>query len=250
MKKRNMTPELLPAGAGYGKQYWIDAALQVKNLKILVFAALIIALRVVVKSAKIYVLPGLHLTLDCYINALGGMVCGPVIGFLSGAVSDTLGCILFPAPEPYFFPYIIVEMLSSFIFGLFLWRRKITVNRVLLSKFAVNVVCNLIVNPAITKLYYAMMGDAGSTYAFVTAVRLGKNLLLFPFEAALIVLFISALFPLLRRMGVVPRDQAKPEFKVRHWLLIAIVTLASFALVLFYWLFLKDFISEHNFKLF
>ena len=228
----------------------MDAAAQMKNLKILVFAALIIALRVVVKSAKIYVMPGLHMTLDCYVNALGAMVCGPVIGFLSGAVSDTLGCILFPSPEPYFFPYIFVEMLSSFIFGLFLWRRKITINRVLLSKLAVNVVCNLIVNPAITKLYYAMLGDSGSTYAFITGVRVGKNLVLFPLEAALIVLFVSALFPLLRKVGVVPKDQATPEFKVKHWLLIAIVTLASVALVLFYWLFLKDFISQHNIKLF
>ena len=61
-------------------------------------------------------------------------------------------------------------------------------------------------------------------------------------------LFISALFPLLRKLGVVPKDQARPELQVKHWLLIAIVTLASFALVLFYWLFLKDFISQHNFN--
>ena len=250
MKTKTKTPELLPTGAGYGKQYWIDAASQLKSVKMIVFAALIIALRVVVKSAKIYVMPGLHLTLDCYVNALGGMVCGPVIGFLSGAVSDTLGCILFPSPEPYFFPYILVEMLSSFVFGVFLWRRKITVGRVLLSKFAVNFVCNLLVNPAITKLYYAMMGDSGSTYAFVTAVRIGKNLVLFPLESALIVLFIAALFPLLRRVGIVPKDQAAPTMKGKHWLLLAIVTLASVALVLFYWLFLKEFIADHNFKWF
>ena len=198
MKTKRTTPTLLPQGTGYGRQYWTGAAAQMKDMRIIVFAALIIALRVVVKSAKIYIMPGLHLTLDCYVNALGAMVCGPVVAFLSGAVSDTLGCILFPSPEPYFFPYMFVEMLSSGIFGLFLWRKKITVSRVLLSKLAVNVVCNLIVNPAITKLYYAMLGDSGSTYAFITAVRVGKNLVLFPLEAALIVLFVSALFPLLR----------------------------------------------------
>ena len=35
MKKRTV-PELLPAGAGYGKQYWLDAAAQFKDIKILV----------------------------------------------------------------------------------------------------------------------------------------------------------------------------------------------------------------------
>ena len=253
MKKRTTNLELLPAGAGYGKQYWADAAAQLKNVKILVFAALFIALRVLVKNPlfKIQVLPGLNFTLDCYVNAVGAMVCGPVVSFLSGAISDTLGCMLFPvAGQPYFPPFMLVEMLSSLIFGLFLWRRKITVGRVLLSKFAVNVVCNLLVNPAILKWQYYAMGAEGSVAAFINGVRIGKNLLLFPFEAAFIVLFISALFPLLRRVGVVPKDQAKPEFRVRHWLMIAIVTLGSFALVLFYWLFLKDFIAAHNFKWF
>ncbi len=251
MRMRKKTPELLPAGAGYGKQYWIEAAAQIKDIRILVFAALFIALRVLVKMPifNVQVLPGLKFTFDCYVNAVGAMVCGPVVSFLSGSISDTLGCILFPmAGQAYFPPFMLVEMLSSFIFGVFLWRRKITVSRVLLSKFTVNVVCNLLVNPLILKWQYYALGSEGTVAAFINGVRIGKNLLLFPFEAALIVLFISALFPLLRRVGVVPKEQAKPEFKVRHWLLIAIVTLASFALVLFYWLYLKDFIAAHNFK--
>jgi ECF transporter S component (folate family) len=243
----------LSAGAGYGKQYWADAAAQLKNVKILVFAALFIALRVLVKNPffNVQVLPGLKFTLDCYVNAVGAMVCGPVVSFLSGAISDTLGCILFPmAGQAYFPPFMLVEMLSSLIFALFLWKRKITVGRVLLTKFTVNVVCNLIVNPLILRWQYYALGSEGTVAALINGVRIGKNLILFPFEAAFIVLFISALFPLLHRVGVVPKDQARPEFKVRHWLMIAIVTLASFALVLFYWLYLKDFISEHNFKLF
>ena len=252
MRKKHTTPELLPAGAGYGKQYWIDAAAQIKDIKILVFAALFIALREMVKHQffNIQVLPGLKFTLDCYVNAVGAMVCGPVVSFLSGSVSDTLGCILFPMAGQAYFPlFMLVEMTSSLIFGMFLWRRKITVSRVLLSKFTVNVVCNLLINPVILKLQYYLTGDqSGKVSAFISGIRIGKNLMLFPFEAAFIVLFISALFPLLRRVGVVPKDQAKPEMKVKHWLLVGIITLASFALVMFYWLYLKEFIAEHEFK--
>lgn len=252
MKTKRKAPTLWPAGTGYGRQYWTEAAAQLKDIKILVFAALFVALRVLVKHPffSVQLFPGLKFTLDCYVNAVGSMVCGPVVFFLSGAVSDTLGCILFPMAGQAYFPlFMLVEMLSSLIFGMFLWRRKITVTRVLLSKFTVNVVCNLLVNPAILKIQYYWMGDqTGKVSAFISGVRIGKNLLLFPFEAAFIVLFISALFPLLRKLGVVPKDQARPELQVKHWLLIAIVTLASFALVLFYWLFLKDFISQHNFN--
>ena len=45
------------------------------------------------------------------------MIYGPLVGLLVGAVSDTIGAVLFPTGA-YFFPFIFVEMFSSFIFGL------------------------------------------------------------------------------------------------------------------------------------
>ena len=125
----------------------------------LVFAALIIALRVAVKTLKLTT-GTISFTFDCYVNSLGSIVYGPIMGLLVGAVSDTLGCILVPSPtSPYFFPFIFVEMSSGFVFGLFLWRKKLTVSRVLLTKFMVNLVCNIILTSLVMKWdYYFFYG--------------------------------------------------------------------------------------------
>ena len=102
--------------------YWRDAARVCTDTRMLVFAALIVALRVVVKFFKIPLAAGLDLTFDCYVNSVGAVVYGPVMALAVGAVSDTLGCILAPNGA-YFLPFILVEMSSGFIFALFLWRR-------------------------------------------------------------------------------------------------------------------------------
>lgn len=106
-------------------------------------------MRIAVKAVKIVIIPGaLNFGFDFIVNSAGSMIYGPLVGLLVGAVSDTIGAVLFPTGA-YFFPFIFVEMLSSFIFGLFLYRAKLSSWRVIASRFAVVVVCNFIVNPLV-----------------------------------------------------------------------------------------------------
>lgn len=183
--------------------YWRQAADCFHDSNMMVFAALIVALRVVVKIFKITIAPGLSLTFDCYVNALGSMVYGPVVGLLVGAVSDTLGCILFPS-GPYFLPFILTEMGSSFIFGLFLWRRRIDIGRVVLAKFTVNFVCNIIMTSVFCKWsYYVFYGvEKAEAYNVINLVRIAKNLVLFPVEALLITMVLRAAAKPLASLGI------------------------------------------------
>ena len=230
--------------------YWKEAALEFANPKTLVFAALIVALRVIVKMFKIPLAAGLSLAFDCYVNSLGSIVYGPVVAFFVGAISDTLGCILFPT-GPYFFPFIFVEISSSVLFALFLWRRKISVGRVLLSKFTVNMFCNIFLTSLFMKWMYIYLGDPkGTTYNVINLVRIGKNLVLFPIESVLIVIMLGAFVPVLKKLRAVPSTQNEIILQRRHIVLVAITTALSIGLILFYILFLKDFISAHNIKLF
>ena len=142
-KLRASAPKLELSGSIFSRDYWKEARRELANPRTLAFASLIIALRVIVKMTKIPIISGLSLTFDCYVNALGSIVYGPVVAILVGAVSDTLGCIIFPS-GPYFFPFIFVEISSSVLFALYFWRRRISVGRVLLAKFTVNTFCNII----------------------------------------------------------------------------------------------------------
>ena len=243
------TLALWERGSALTPAYWREAARQMTVPRMLVFAALIAALRVAVKLLKIPIVTGVSLSFDCYVNALGSMVYGPVVALLVGAVSDTVGCLLFPSGA-YFPPFILVEMASSFIFALFLWRRQITAPRVLASKFTVNVICNIVTTSLFVKWsYYVFSGaEAAEKYSVFNLVRVGKSLVLFPLESVLIVMVLGAFIPALRRLRIVPAEQGKLVLKTEHIAITIALTLASVALVLAYVFFLKDFLSAHNIK--
>ena len=249
-KLRASAPKLELSGSIFSRDYWKEARRELANPRTLAFASLIIALRVIVKMTKIPIISGLSLTFDCYVNALGSIVYGPVVAILVGAVSDTLGCIIFPS-GPYFFPFIFVEISSSVLFALYFWRRRISVGWVLLAKFTVNTFCNIILTSVFMKWMYVALGDPkATTYNIVNGVRIAKNMVTFPIESILIVAVLGAFIPILKKFKAVPASQNELIVTKKHVIAVAITTLLSVGLILFYVFFLKDFISAHNIKLF
>ena len=231
------------------REYWRVAVSKLRDTRTLIYAALIIALRIVVKAFRIPIAPGLNITFDCYINALGSIVYGPVVALLVGAASDTVGALLFPSGA-YFFPFIIVEMSSGFIFALFLFGRRLSSPRVLIAKFTVNFVCNILINSAIMKIYYSVLYGSEKSYPFINAARIIKNLIMFPLEAMVILMIIGAATPLLTRMRLLPRGQERLSLRRRDIAAALLLTLAAVALLLFYIFFLADWLKSHNITLF
>lgn len=234
----------------FSKSYWRLAAKNFSDTHTIAFAALIIAMRVVVKFFKIPLAAGLFLTFDCYVNSLGSLCYGPLVGLAVGAISDTLGCIIHPSGD-YFLPFILTEMTSSFIFALFLWKRSLTPGRVLLCKFTVNFVCNIVLTSVLMKwYYYALYGlEDAQAYSIINLTRIAKNLILFPLEAVLITLLLGAMINPLKSLRLLPADHQKLEIRKRDMVLVAILMLISVGLVLLYVFVLKDFIAAHNIKL-
>ncbi|MBQ8552478.1 MAG: folate family ECF transporter S component [Clostridia bacterium] len=218
--------------------YWKDAASQLFDVRILCAAAILIAMRVALKSVWIPVGPELNITIGFFVNALGASIFGPVVAVIAAAISDTLGCILFPS-GPYFFPFIFVEIAGSLIFALFLWRAKLSATRIILSRFAVVAVCNFILNPSIMIWYYAWLNNGG-TYAFITMPRVIKNLALFPAEALLLVIFLGALIPVLINLRLIPKAQSGDTvIAKKHVILLVILFVIAVIIVLgYYFMFL------------
>ena len=182
------------------REYWRDAASEFRNTRTLIFAALMIALRVVFKQIRIPVGPYLDINTAFLVNALGAMSFGPVVSIAAAAITDTLGALLFPT-GPYFFPFILTEIAGSLLFALFFYRARITVTRVVLARFSVVFLVNLVLQTPIMALYYQMM--LGKSYAWIDAPRIIKNLALFPFESLALVLFFRAAMPPLEREHVI-----------------------------------------------
>lgn len=183
----------------FSKAYWHDAFLELKDTKMLVIAALMIALRVSMKWTVIPLAPNLNINVGApLVNAMGAMIFGPVVAALAACVSDLLGFLLFPQGGTYFLPYMFVEVAGSVLFALFFYRAKVTVTRVILARFSMDLFVNIILNSLVSMWYYAVI--MGKSYAFMILPAVIKNLCMFPIEAFILTLFLGVVIPVTRRL--------------------------------------------------
>ena len=211
----------------FSRAYWQDAYQELKSTRMLVLAAVLIALRVALKSVSIPVGDQMYITVGYFINAVGSMVYGPVVAFLSGVVSDLLGCIFFPK-GPYFFPFTIIEGLGSFFFAIFLYRARLSATRIFGARLTVSVVLNLLMTPLALSWMY------GKSIAVYLVPRIAKNLLLFPLEAVLLMLFIGVMVPVLQRLQLTG-EQPKLALTRRHIVVLGLMFAVAIAAVIVYY---------------
>ena len=182
--------------------YWKAACGELKNLRRLIFAALICALCVVVGSLFITVGDNLRIKFTFFFVAVGSAVYGPVAALLVGAVSDILGYVLFPSGA--FFPgYTLSSMLGGLIYALLLYRKKITVLRIFCAKFLVNYLVNVLLGSLWSKIMF------GKGYLYYMTTSLVKNTLLLPVEVILLAALFAMLLPVFSRMGLLPGHEKK-----------------------------------------
>lgn len=217
----------------FSKGYWQSAAREIHNPKMLVIAAMFVALRVAVKGiGRIALGGGLYFSIDFFVNALGSMIYGPIVAIVAAAVSDTIGAILFPAGT-YFLPFMFVEIAGSVIFALFLYRAKLSASRIVLSRFFVVLVCNFLLNSLFIKWSYDFF-ELGKSYAFITVPRLAKNAALFPLEAILLILWLGVFTSVTSRMGLTYYRYQKEKITWKLILLLVLLTLVGVGIVLLY----------------
>ncbi|MBQ8238809.1 MAG: folate family ECF transporter S component [Oscillospiraceae bacterium] len=211
--------------------YWRDAALELKDTKMLVFAALIVALRVALKTLiRIPLGPSLDITPAFLANALGAMVYGPVVGAIGALVSDVLGVML--RGDTYFLPYALTEISSSMLFGMFFYRQKITPTRVILSRFCICLFVNILLQTPIDMLFNYVM--YGRTAMVLTLPRIFKNLFMFPIESVVMTIFLSAVQPITYRMKLTYDSAAKLSFSKRQIALLVLLVVVGIASVFGY----------------
>ena len=203
------------------REYWRLAFLEMKNPRMLVFAAMILALRIALKPVKIPIVADLNENVGFIVNAFGSMVYGPVVALLSGALSDALGFLLFPSGV-YFPAFMITEMAGSFVFALFLYRAEISIPRLLLSRFCICFFVNVVLAYPIWVWYYEIA--LGKSYS-IALIRIVKNLALFPIETVILTVLFRHILPPFRHLGYAVSETDGLQFTRRHIALLAGLTL-------------------------
>lgn len=181
------------------KNYWKQAAGELKRLKVLTFAALLSALSIAISGLYIVVGENLRVYFTFFITAVGCSVYGPVMGMLAAAVTDTLGYIMFPSGA-YFPGYMLSEMAGALIYSLFLYRKRITVLRLYGAKLLVNFLVNVLLGCLWSKILY------GQGYLYYLVKSLIKNTLLLPLEVISLSALFALVIPVFSRFGLMEKQ--------------------------------------------
>ena len=203
----------------FSKAYWRDAAAELRDTRMLVFAALMIALRVALKMVYIPLAPNLKINTAFIANALGAMVFGPVMATCAAIISDLLGVLL--SGEPYFPPFVLTEIAGSLIFALFLYRARLTPTRVMLSRFCICLFVNILLQTPLMMLYYRFyMG--GAVYV-LTVPHILKNLFMFPLETVVLTMFLALMQPITYRMHLTYNPEPSLRFEKKQLVMLGIL---------------------------
>jgi len=186
----------------FSKAYWRDAALEMKDIRMLVITALMIALRIALKPFAIYIGPQMAIQTATLATALGAMVFGPVVAIPAAMISDTIGFMIFPTGD-YFLPFMLTEIAGTMIYALCLYRAKPSATRVIIARFLICFVVNVVLQQFIFAWQYTYMGNPekakDSIMGIMTTARIFKNLFFFPIESVVITLFLKVLIPITSR---------------------------------------------------
>ncbi|MHA6252395.1 folate family ECF transporter S component [Oceanobacillus sp. CAU 1775] len=117
---------------------------------------------------------------------------GPLNAGIASVVADTLGFVLRPAG--FFFPgFTLSALLMGIIYGLFFYKKEITLLRVALALLVTSIVFSLILTPIWLNI---MFGSA-----LVAVPRIIKTLLLYPIEVGLLFALLKGMRPLKDRLN-------------------------------------------------
>ncbi len=199
----------------FSAAYWRDAAAELKDLRKLTFAALMIAMCTVlgyIPSVPLF--GGAKITWGFLARSVCALVCGPVLGVVFGFAEDILNFFLTGGGGYPFFPgYTLTTMLGVFTYALFLYRTPLTIRKVFFAKLLTN-----IQNVVLGALWMAILNMEGGhltveIWYASASLSAWKNLICLPFQTVLLVALFALLMPALRRMKLVPRQMEKRI----HW---------------------------------
>ena len=152
---------------------------KMRNTRILTASAMLLAIAVILGFFKIPVNQFMELRFAFLPIACTGMLFGPFVGGVVGALSDILGYLAKPT-GPYFPGFTVTQIISGVMYGLTLYKKEITLPRLCAAQALQVLVISFLLNPLFLSMLY------GSSFTLISSVRFIKNILMFPVNVALL----------------------------------------------------------------
>ena len=165
------------------------------NTKTMVYMSMLIALYACLSVFAIYITNDLRFNFTFIPSAIAAILFGPIAGGLTGAFGDILGWVV-THPGPYSPGLTISGFVAGVIYGIFLYKKEITITRVLFAAITMVIIVEILLNALWLSLLY------GNAFFVLLSKRLIKVVILIPLQTA--VLYALRFF--IKRLKVNPQS--------------------------------------------
>ena len=180
------------------KGVFSDSSRELKRPRGLVTAAMLLAVQVALGLvASIPLGPDIRISFGYLALSSAGALLGPAVAPINGALADLIGHFIRPT-GPYFPGFTVTGLVSGLIYGLMLYRRDVSLKRLLATKLLIDVICNLLLNTLWLNMLY------GKAFFALLPARALKNLLQYPVDVLLLYPVMRKVIPMARRQMTSP----------------------------------------------
>lgn len=157
------------------------------KLSNLIFMALMVAMYIIVSYFDISITQAIEIRLGFIIIATAGMLGGPLMGLCVGSLGDVVKMLVTGGKgSAFFFGFTISYALMGFLFGLVLYRCKVTVGRAIAASICEFLISIFINTYNLTILY-------GNPYKALFISRLPKSSIMLVINSVLLFVILKAL---------------------------------------------------------
>ena len=159
------------------KELYQQSLQELCHTKTVVLCGLLAALAIVLSMvASIQLGPYIKIGFSGLPNRIVEFLFGPAVGCLFGGALDLLKYVLKP-DGPFFFGFTFNAMLSGLIYGTLLYRRPVSIKRIVIAEFFVK----LVINCGLNTLWISMLYGKG--FIALLGPRVIKNVIMLPIDS-------------------------------------------------------------------
>lgn len=160
------------------KNLFKDSLHELKDAKALAITAMLLAIAVVLGFYSLQLTDYIKIGFAFLADELTGMLFGPVAGGLMGAIADLVKYVVRPT-GPFFPGFTISGLVSGLLYGMVLYKRPLSLKRVILANGLVTLVVNTCLNTYWLTLLY------GNAFFAILPARIVKELTMLPISVIL-----------------------------------------------------------------
>ncbi|MCR5640266.1 MAG: folate family ECF transporter S component [Lachnospiraceae bacterium] len=159
---------------------------KIKDIRVLTITAMLVAIATVFGFFKVPITQTLEIRFAFLPIAAGGMLFGPAVGMIIGILSDLLGFFVKPT-GPFFPGFTISAAISGLLYGVCLYKKQLTVVRVIVTQLLQTLVISLGLNTLNLSILY------GNGFLPLLSARLVQNLIMFPINTVMLFIILRSL---------------------------------------------------------